>query len=480
MSKTKILIFGTGGLYHNLKKFIFSNYDVIAFYDNDITKQGQYLDGKIILHVDEELSDDYQFILVASMYFIDIRAQLLSKGIIDAKIKNIKFDILIGRQLWLSRRTLINKKKQDIIKNMKFPLLIIINSLRAGGAERALINLLELLGKRGTNANVISIYGGGVFSSQVMSPHVYIELFQPEDDVAAALILNTIPEFYETIISDYFDTVVSFLEGPATLLGSFVSARNRIAWCHTNLKTYHWTSNFFINKDAERNCYNKFDKIIFVSQSGLAGFCELYPDINVQKSVVPNIFNTQQIIKLANNKVSFSEFTFITVGRLTAVKGFERLIIAFSEACHLVSRKINLVIIGAGEDYERLTALIISLGLTQRVSLMGYADNPYQYMSAADVYISSSLTEGHPLSIGEALILGLPVVATDNNGSKNILHNGDYGLLIENSINGLLFGIVKAVNDENFLPEYAAKAIKGASQFSHEKIVDDFLAIIKQ
>ncbi|WDO03842.1 glycosyltransferase [Aeromonas allosaccharophila] len=478
MSKIRILIFGTGGLYLRLKDIVFSHYEVVAFYDNDTRKRGQYLDGREIRYVDDGFPDDFQFILVASMYFSDIRNQLLAAGICDAKIKNINFDKLIGRDLLVSKQTSIYRKKKEILEKMKGSLLVIINTLRAGGAERSLVNLLELLAARDVSVNVISLYGGGVYSSQINHPHVHVELFPPEEDIAGKLIVNTTPDFHEMVIDKSFDVVISFLEGHATLIGASISARKKIAWCHTNLKTYHWTSNFFASDAVEQACYNKFDEIVFVSQSGLTGFCELYPDIKVHKSVIPNVFNTSQIIELAREPVVFSGFTFISVGRLTAVKGFDRLIEAFADVCQRVAIEVDLVIIGTGEEHERLNALVSSLGLAARVTLMGYLENPYPYMSAADVYISASHTEGQPLSIGEALILGLPVIATDNQGTSDMLQHGDYGLLVENSVDGLLSGMLRAVNEESFLSEYIARAIEGRSQFSHEKIIKDFLSVI--
>jgi len=478
MFKAKAIVFGVGGLYLNLKDAIFSHYDVLALYDNDVTKRGKYLDGQFIHHIDDGFPDDYELILVVSMYFADIRVQLLEAGVCDAKIKNINFDRLIGRDLLAVKQTVINKKKKEIQEKMKSSLLIIINTLRGGGAERALINLLELLTTRGVSVNVVSIYGGGVYSSQINYPHVHVELFPQEDDIVAQLILNTVPDFHNFVINNRFDTVISFLEGHATLLCSSIPARKKIAWCHTNLKTHHWTSNFFSSDDIEQTCYKKFDEIVFVSQSGLTGFCELYPDIGVHKSVIPNVFNRSQIIELARSHVVFSEFTFVSVGRLTAVKGFDRLIKAFADVCQRVTKEVNLVIIGTGEEYEQLNALVSSLELTDLVTLMGYSENPYQYMSAADVYISSSHTEGQPLSVGEALILGLPVVATKNQGTNDILQNGDYGLLVDNSVDGLLSGMLRAVNEASFPLEYSARAVEGSKQFSNRVIIEDFLKLI--
>jgi len=104
MFKAKAIVFGVGGLYLNLKDAIFSHYDVLALYDNDVTKRGKYLDGQFIHHIDDGFPDDYELILVVSMYFADIRVQLLEAGVCDAKIKNINFDRLIGRDLLAVRK----------------------------------------------------------------------------------------------------------------------------------------------------------------------------------------------------------------------------------------------------------------------------------------------------------------------------------------------------------------------------------------
>lgn len=59
-----------------------------------------------------------------------------------------------------------------------------------------------------------------------------------------------------------------------------------------------------------------------------------------------------------------------------------------------------------------------------------------------------------------------------------MLQHGDYGLLVENSVDGLLSGMLRAVNEESFLSEYTARAIEGSTQFAHKKIIEDVLAVI--
>lgn len=480
MRKPKILVFGTGGLYQCLKDFIFYYYDVVAFYDNDTTKRGMCLDGMIVRHVDEGFPDDYQFILVASMYFSEIRVQLIAAGICDIKIKNINFDSLIGRAVWSSRHEKTMKNRELVRRGVSGSLLIVINSLRAGGAEKALVNLLDLLGKRNISVNVISIFGGGIYKSQIRSPHLCFELFSPEENAVAGIVLNTIPfdELYEDMLGLSFDTVIAFIEGPATLFCSNVPAKKRISWCHTNLNDYHWTKNFFPSYDSEMACYNVFDELIFVSPSGLKGFCELFPCVTVNKSVIPNVFNIEKIKSLATEKVHYPCFTFVSVGRLVDVKGFDRLINAFSKLCESVKIDIALIIIGDGDKKSALQIQIESLNIKNNVVLLGFVENPYKYIAAADVYVSSSHVEGQPLSIGEAMLLNKPIIATNNYGSNNILQCGEFGLLVENSTDGIFSGMCRAVTDKSFISEYSRRSGLSHEHFSSDEIIAKFIDLI--
>jgi glycosyltransferase involved in cell wall biosynthesis len=117
------------------------------------------------------------------------------------------------------------------------------------------------------------------------------------------------------------------------------------------------------------------------------------------------------------------------LGRLVNVKDFATLIRAFGELRKTMSAK--LLILGEGEERGRLEALVHELKLEADVSLPGFVSNPYPYIKAADILVSSSKFEGLPTVIVEALALGTPVVATDcPGGSREILQNGDYGQLV--------------------------------------------------
>jgi glycosyltransferase involved in cell wall biosynthesis len=119
----------------------------------------------------------------------------------------------------------------------------------------------------------------------------------------------------------------------------------------------------------------------------------------------------------------------VGAGRLQRQKDFPTLIRAFA----LVGkeRPCRLIILGEGGDLGKLQALIAELGLTGEVDLPGFQTNPYPYLGRADLFVLSSLWEGSPNVLTEAMALGTPVVATDcPSGPRELLDGGRYGALI--------------------------------------------------
>jgi len=120
--------------------------------------------------------------------------------------------------------------------------------------------------------------------------------------------------------------------------------------------------------------------------------------------------------------------TAIVVGRLTAQKDYPTLLKA--HAIVYESSGCKLVIAGEGEDRTALANLAESLGTAAAVDFIGYTDNPWSYMSRANLFLLTSAWEGSPNSLIEALALGIPAVATDSpGGSAEVLGDGQYGLL---------------------------------------------------
>ena len=124
-----------------------------------------------------------------------------------------------------------------------------------------------------------------------------------------------------------------------------------------------------------------------------------------------------------------SDPVILSVGRLTKQKDFDSLIRAFANYVH--NRTAKLIILGEGEERHNLEALVKDLNLTGKVSMPGFVSNPFSFMKKADLFVLSSLWEGQPNALIQALALGTPTVSTDcPGGSREILRNGEYGSLV--------------------------------------------------
>lgn len=119
----------------------------------------------------------------------------------------------------------------------------------------------------------------------------------------------------------------------------------------------------------------------------------------------------------------------LAIGRLTAQKDFPTLLRAFAEVQR--TQPCRLIILGEGPDRLLLETLVRDLHLEDSVSLPGFVENPYAYLSRASLFVLSSRWEGLPTVLIEALACGVPVVATDcPSGPREILADGKYGGLV--------------------------------------------------
>ncbi len=113
----------------------------------------------------------------------------------------------------------------------------------------------------------------------------------------------------------------------------------------------------------------------------------------------------------------------IAVGRLHAQKGYGDLIDAFAEL-RKTHPMAGLVIVGGGECQAELEARIASLGLTGHARLLGARNDVAQLLAASDIYVSSSHCEGLPLTLLEAMAVGLPIVTTGVGDVPNVVVDG--------------------------------------------------------
>lgn len=125
-----------------------------------------------------------------------------------------------------------------------------------------------------------------------------------------------------------------------------------------------------------------------------------------------------------------------------------------------------------------MEAKTASLGLKDRVSLPGFVDNPYKYISKAKVFVLSSIWEGFGNVVVEALACGVNVVSTDcPSGPSEILDDGRYGILVPMKDPAKMASAI----GESFSKEPdRAKLIERAREFEVSKVCDKYNSVFKE
>ena len=219
------------------------------------------------------------------------------------------------------------------------------------------------------------------------------------------------------------------------------------------LKTLHWLKRSIASVSIAV-LYRFANRLVAVSNDA-ARQVEHYA--RLPKKYVKTIYNP-----IINNKLytagehefshpfsKIDEKIFLSVGRLSEEKDIPTLLKAFAETLKI--RPSRLLIAGDGPEMPRISELIIDLGLTQRVALLGHVTNPYPLYHQADVFVLSSTREGLPTVLIEALALGCIIVSTDaRSGPREILEDGKLGLLVPPSdAASLATAMIKSLENEN-------------------------------
>tara|TARA_B100001027_G_scaffold170545_1_gene122040 strand:+ start:282 stop:1394 length:1113 start_codon:yes stop_codon:yes gene_type:complete len=192
-----------------------------------------------------------------------------------------------------------------------------------------------------------------------------------------------------------------------------------------------WSKNFL--KNIIFNFFLKRADEIIVNSIDFKN--ELDKKFNLKSILILNPFNFKEIKRKSKEKFKFSFFKknylrVLNVARLTDQKDHLTLLKAINLAKK--SRKIQLVIIGKGVFKNRLLDYIDKNDLSRFVKLVNYQENPFKFMRLCDVFVLSSIFEGHPNVLVEALSLKKYVISSDcPTGPKEILGNGKYGSLFK-------------------------------------------------
>ena len=305
---------------------------------------------------------------------------------------------------------------------------ILVPSLSDGGAEKVAANLSIIYKELGYDVYFI-LYENRVsfdYEGQIISLNI-----KPKSGVKKIFKDYEIYRKLKSVKRKYkFDFVISHL--PKTDLMNCLTKGNEkvITTIHNNIDVDYPG----YMKKMLKYIIKKSDLIASVSRVGEAYLKENYSAKNVK-----TIYNPQMLKDIMQkSKLEITEFSnnnldgevIANVGRLSGQKGQWHLIRAFSEVVKS-RQEAKLVIIGRGDLEERLKILTKKLGIEKSVIFTGFNNNPYKFLSKTDLYVSTSIHEGLPMTYIEAMSLGIPIISTDCiSGPREIIAPNKFGEVI--------------------------------------------------
>ena len=270
----------------------------------------------------------------------------------------------------------------------------------------------------------------------------------------------------------FFDIEVAFfgMESIKIVSGSNDTSVLTLAWIHGEQKHNDYAP--LSKYDEAVRCFNKIDKVICVSKRAMDTVPRVYHRTH-NMFVVNNPNDTKKIRELSKevNVPAKRRFTFVNASRFDdKQKGYTRMI----KVCkNLVDEgyEFDFWLVGDGIDYEKIVALIEENKLNN-IILLGKQSNPYKYIKNADMYVCFSYSEGFSMVMMETIILATPMISTNVPGAEEMLDNGKYGMIVENSENGLYTGLKKILSDKDLYYHYQKMAEIRKDYLSEKKIMD--------
>lgn len=212
--------------------------------------------------------------------------------------------------------------------------------------------------------------------------------------------------------------------------------------------------------------------VVAVTDSLLDDIMNRTPLREKKASVIYNGIDTSAFIRTRSStlrlKYGWSEDEIIigSLGNIRPAKGYDILLQA-AALLESSSRSYRFVIAGQGKGklYENLLALRKELDLEEKVQFLGFIDDAADFLANIDIFLSSSISEGLPLSAIQAMVAALPMVATRCGGYEGLITDGKNGVLTEVGSPGAIAEAIEMVASD---PELQSKLAQNAKSYAIE------------
>jgi glycosyltransferase involved in cell wall biosynthesis len=393
---------------------------------------------------------------------------------------------------------------------MKKKILFVMNNLNCGGAEKALVSLLQVMDYSKYDVDVLLLKKEGLFLDKLPtevnllpSPKEMLYFDSPLKDALISSLLRfrwdiafsriALVYVFKTEknrnvreqkmwkflslclkkVDKKYDVAIGYLQKtPTYFCADKVQATKKFSYF---LNDY---DKLQMDVTIDAAYFKNFKNIVADSEECKNVLIKNFPQFEDKFTVQKNIVSPKMINKLANEKIDdFPEgFKLISVGRLSYQKGYDLAI----HACKIIADKglnFKWYILGNGEERDSLFSLINDLQLNDYFVFLGIRENHYPYVKQADVFVHTSRFEGFGIVIAEAKILNKPIVLTDFNVAKSHIKSEYNGLVCEMNPESIANSLERLILDKEMRDTFSLNLSK--ENFGTESEIEVFYKMIE-
>lgn len=348
---------------------------------------------------------------------------------------------------------------KDADKRPKINIAHLVHSFNMGGIENGIVNLANNLNRDRYNHLIVSFTDIGDFQSRISFNNTRVVTInkEPGNDLKAILRLAKLFKQHEIHIVH--------ARGWATMLEGIVSSK----LARVPVVVYGFPGKTYEDSLGEPIARIIIQVLLLKAVDGVVTYIQ-----DMKNDMHINLKVPERKIKLIKNGVDLSQFTldqncmkkelniaeneFVigAIGRFDRVKNYSTLIKAFLLFAKTHDR-LKLVMVGDGDEYDSLKKEILESGHADQISLLGKRNDIAALLNCFDVFVQPSFYEGLSNTILEAMAMGLPIIASNVGGNRDIIHHGSNGLLFHpDDVHGLTSSL-EEIYKNNGLREHMGK-----------------------
>lgn len=245
--------------------------------------------------------------------------------------------------------------------------------------------------------------------------------------------------------SNPYDIEIAAKEGFCTVFVANGKSKRKLNWIHVDYSAQNYSIH---HMRLLKSALKRIDQNIAVSQKAAAAYQALFETPPV--ITINNPIDIDSLRLKAKEACPFTanlnQVNLISVARFHPQKAVDRLVTCMAQIAPM-HPQVHLYLIGSGPLEDDLKAQVQKLNLESNIHFLGQIKNPMPYIAAADLFVLSSLYEGYPTTVIEALIAQTPVLSTDVSGVVEQLIEDQTGWIVENSTDALCRKLSVLVDD---------------------------------